>query len=55
MRGRLRRDIRFLGNATLVLSDAQGRPRRRLIVDPGGMPRIQFLDGGGKALREIVP
>jgi len=43
----------FDGNATLVLSDGQGRPRLRLNVDPAGTHRIQFLDASGKAVREI--
>jgi hypothetical protein len=43
------------GNATLVLSDSQGRKRLLLSVDRQGSPKIQFLDAAGKTLREIRP
>ena len=39
--------------ATIVLSDAQGKPRLRLAVDPDGNPRIEFLDDAGKVVARI--
>jgi hypothetical protein len=39
--------------STVVLSDAEGRPRLRLTVDPTGNPRIEFLDEAGKVVTRI--
>lgn len=39
--------------ATVVLADAQSRPRLRLVVDSAGTARIEFLDDAGKVLRTI--
>jgi len=39
--------------ATVVLSDAQGRPRLTLTVDAAGNPRIEFLDEAGKVIARI--
>lgn len=39
--------------STVVLSDADGRPRLRLTVDPTGNPRIEFLDEAGKVVTRI--
>jgi hypothetical protein len=38
--------------ALVALSDASGRPRLTMTVDPGGNPRIEFLDESGKVVRE---
>jgi hypothetical protein len=48
----------FLGKtperaSTLSLSDASGRPRLTLTVDPAGNPRIEFLDEQGKVISRI--
>jgi len=43
------------GNATVVLSDPQGRQRLVMTVDPAGRPSIRFLDESGRTVREIVP
>jgi hypothetical protein len=48
----------FLGKtperaSTLALSDANGRPRLVLTVDPAGNPRIELLDEAGKVVREV--
>lgn len=43
------------GNATLVLRDAQARPRLTLSVSPSGDARLLFLDGDGRVVREIAP
>ncbi|HYN06444.1 MAG TPA: hypothetical protein VES67_03545 [Vicinamibacterales bacterium] len=48
----------FLGKtperaSTLSLSDASGRPRLVLTVDPAGNPRIEFLDEQGKVVSRI--
>jgi len=40
-------------SATVVLSDAQGKPRLTLTVDPAGNPRIEFLDETGKVVARI--
>jgi hypothetical protein len=40
-------------NATVVLADAQSRPRLRLVVDSAGAARIEFLDEAGKVLRTL--
>jgi len=42
-----------LGAATIVLSDAQGKPRLRLAVDADGNPRLEFLDETGKVTARI--
>jgi hypothetical protein len=39
--------------ATIVLSDAQGKPRLRLAVDADGNPRLEFLDEAGKITARI--
>jgi len=39
--------------ATVVLADAQSRPRLRLVVDSAGAARIEFLDDAGKVRRTI--
>ena len=39
--------------ATIVLSDAQGKPRLRLAVDADGNPRLEFLDETGKVVERI--
>jgi hypothetical protein len=39
--------------ATVLLADAQSRPRLRLVVDSAGAARIEFLDATGKVLRTI--
>jgi hypothetical protein len=43
------------GTATLALSDAQGRQRLVMTVDPAGRSSIRFLDASGLVVREIVP
>ena len=40
-------------SAAVVLADAQGRPRLRLVVAPGGASRIEFLDEHGKVTRAL--
>ena len=35
-------------NAVVNLSDPQGRPRLRMIVDSLGAPRVEFLDEQGR-------
>jgi len=39
--------------ATVVLADAQSRPRLRMVVDSAGAARIEFLDDGGKVIRTL--
>lgn len=39
--------------ATVVLADAQSRPRLRLVVDSAGAARIEFLDDAGKVVRTL--
>jgi len=39
--------------ATVVLADAQSRPRLRMVVDSAGAARIEFLDDSGKVLRTL--
>jgi hypothetical protein len=41
--------------ATLALSDAQGRERLVLAVEPTGRASIRFLDEAGRTIREVVP
>jgi hypothetical protein len=36
------------------LSDRQGRPRLRLVVDSLGAARIDFLDAGGRVTRSVT-
>ena len=43
------------GNATLALSDAQGKARLVLSVDRAGAAKIEFLDVSGKVTRTIQP
>jgi hypothetical protein len=47
----------FLGSrdraAQLVLADAQGRPRIRLVVDASGTARLEFLDAAGATVAVI--
>ena len=37
--------------ATVSLADANGRPRLKLTVDPGGNPRIESLDENGQVVQ----
>lgn len=39
--------------ATVVLADAQSRPRLRLVVDSAGTARIEFLDDAGRVTRTL--
>ncbi len=39
--------------STIVLSDANGKPRLTLTVDASGNPRIEFLDETGKVIARI--
>ena len=39
--------------ATVVLADAQSRPRLRLVVDSAGTARIEFLDDKGAVVRTL--
>ena len=39
--------------ATMVLADAQGKPRLTLTVDATGNPRIEFLDDAGRVVARI--
>ncbi len=39
--------------STIVLSDAAGKPRLTLTVDPAGNPRIEFFDENGKVVNRI--
>ena len=43
------------GNARLVLSDAQARPRLTLSVGRDGDPRVEFLDAAGHVVRQLKP
>ena len=40
-------------SASLVLADADGKPRLTLTVDPSGNPRIEFLDAQGNVTSRI--
>ena len=40
--------------ATVVLADAQSRPRLRLVVDSAGAARIDFLDDKGAVIRSLT-
>ncbi len=42
-------------NAAVMLSDAAGRPRLRMIVDSLGAARIEFLDEAGKVTNSVGP
>jgi hypothetical protein len=48
----------FLGrspdrSSRLILSDANGRPRIRMVVAQGGEPRLEFLDESGKVVQAL--
>jgi hypothetical protein len=50
----------FLGkdpakNAAVVLSDPNGKPRLRMVVDSLGAARIEFLDETGKVTNTVGP
>jgi hypothetical protein len=40
-------------SAAVELSDPQGKPRLRLVVDPAGAPRVDFLDATGRVTRSL--
>jgi hypothetical protein len=40
-------------SAAVELSDTQGKPRLRLVVGPGGAPRVDFLDATGRVTRTL--
>ena len=40
-------------SAAVELSDPQGKPRLRLVVDPAGAPRVDFLDATGRVTRTL--
>jgi hypothetical protein len=40
-------------SAAVELSDPQGKPRLRLVVDRGGAPRVDFLDATGRVTRTL--
>jgi hypothetical protein len=39
--------------ANVILSDPQGRPRLRLMVDSLGTAKIEFLDESGRVVQRI--
>ena len=39
--------------STVVLSDAEGKPRLRLVVEAKGAARIEFLDASGKVVKTL--
>lgn len=41
--------------SSLVLNDAQGRPRMMLLVSAAGDPQIQMLDESGKVVKTVTP
>lgn len=41
------------GEAALILSDAEGRPRLTLGVGPDGTPGVRLLDAAGQVTREL--
>ncbi len=43
------------GDARLVLSDADGKPRLALSVARSGAAKIEFLDANGKVTRTVAP
>jgi hypothetical protein len=47
------KDLR--ARSTLALSDAEGRERLVLAVEPDGRASIRFLDDAGRTVREVVP
>lgn len=42
-------------SATVALSDPEGNPRLRLVVDAAGAPRLEFLDASGSVTRSLQP
>jgi hypothetical protein len=42
-------------NASVVLSDPNGKPRLRMVVDSLGAARIEFLDADGKVTTTVGP
>ena len=54
-RGRLHAFVgrQFDGGATVVLSDGEGRPRLRRIVDSLGAAGIEFLGDSGEVIKRI--
>ncbi len=40
-------------SAAVELSDSQGKPRLRLVVDRAGAPRVDFLDATGRVTRTL--
>jgi hypothetical protein len=42
-------------SAAVVLSDPEGNPRLRLVVDAAGTPRMDFLDAAGGVTRSLQP
>ena len=40
-------------SATIVLSDAQGKPRIRMSVEETGNPKLDFMDETGKVIYEV--
>jgi hypothetical protein len=42
-------------NAAVVLSDPNGKPRLRMVVDSLGAARIEFLDADGKVTNTVGP
>lgn len=52
--GNLRVEIQTVnGNAQIVLNDADGKPRLRMVVPKQGEPAIELLDAAGKVTRKI--
>jgi hypothetical protein len=45
----------FDGSAVVNLSDPQGRPRLRLVVDSTGNASVQFLDPEGHVTKSVTP
>ena len=39
----------------VTLSDRQGKPRLRMLVDSTGAPRIEFLDADGNVVKTMMP
>lgn len=42
-------------SAAVALSDPEGNPRLRLVVDAAGAPRLEFLDASGNVTRSLQP
>jgi hypothetical protein len=40
-------------SAAVALSDPQGNPRLRMVVDANGAPRVEFLDASGSVVRSL--